>query len=821
MLSIWDISAPSGISLGVLPERRAINLPLPTSGSVSGISFSVIAGSLPAGTYLKNNFLVGTTFEVSTPAVSTFVIRATNGTEISDRTYSITVYGENLPQWITPAGNIRVGEPELFYVLDNSYVDYQLIVIDSDTAAGQQLSFFIKPNSGTLPPGLKLLPDGRIVGYIAPIPALDANAGTGGYDTSMFDQWYFDFGKTITSLNDVGVPFNFNQRPQRKLNRNYQFTVSVSDGIAIVDRIFRIFVVADNYLRADNVDMSADTLQYTADNTYLRPPVWITPSDLGEVRANNFSTIYLEAKDPNPEVGPVVYSVVDRNDDSTISELPPNLFIDPATGELFGYLPYQPAISKNYSFTVAAKKYDAFEVSEATISIQVLKNVEYGNRSFFIRKLLPGESAYLINQQLLINNLTYIVDSYEETNLHGILTLKQPLVNNIIAGTELSKDYILAYSDNSVAVSYRQFNIKIKGEVDSTINWVSDSNLGTLRANTPSLSFVKATSTVSGAVLSYSLIGGQLPPGISLLSTGELSGNVKQFSSPTAPGLTIFDSGHMLFDNQLTTFDRKFIFTVKVQDQFNYSADTKTFFITIKTPDDRRYTNIFAKPFLTKNIRAQFNAIINDSSIFTPEYLYRLGDPNFGVQTEMKMLVYPGLEVVDIDYYATALITNAKKRRYNLGPIKTAVAKAQGTSDITYEIIYIEVTDLYESTHSSSPASSVITNNVEVFPSNINNMQRLLSNIQLPGSSIKSEYEYLPLWMLTPQSTSTAATGFISAIPLAYCKPGKSKYILENMMHANIDFSFVNYEIDRLIVEDVLNINEPQYLLFNNNKTNI
>ena len=38
----------------------------------------------------------------------------------------------------------------------------------------------------------------------------------------------------------------------QKLNRYYEFTVSVRDGDVVARRTFRIFVVGDDFLRADN-----------------------------------------------------------------------------------------------------------------------------------------------------------------------------------------------------------------------------------------------------------------------------------------------------------------------------------------------------------------------------------------------------------------------------------------------------------------------------------------------------------------------------------------------------------------------------------------
>ena len=45
---------------------------------------------------------------------------------------------------------------------------------------------------------------------------------------------------------------NVTTRVTRKLNRYYSFTVNVTDGDSTASRTFQIFVVGDDFLRADN-----------------------------------------------------------------------------------------------------------------------------------------------------------------------------------------------------------------------------------------------------------------------------------------------------------------------------------------------------------------------------------------------------------------------------------------------------------------------------------------------------------------------------------------------------------------------------------------
>ena len=114
--------------------------------------------------------------------------------------------------------------------------------------------------------------------------------------------FYFDI-QEFQDLYNQGVT----TRNQRKLNRYYSFTVNVTDGDSTTSRDFQIFVVGDDFLRADNTIMQVGTGVFTSDGTFLRNPQWLTPADLGFKRANNYITIYLELYDPNTIPGQVNY----------------------------------------------------------------------------------------------------------------------------------------------------------------------------------------------------------------------------------------------------------------------------------------------------------------------------------------------------------------------------------------------------------------------------------------------------------------------------------------------------------------------------------
>ena len=130
-LSVW--TERSGYSFDTIQERTSINQPLPVVGTAT---YSVISGKLPPGLRIVGDAIIGSAFEVPRSTEFRFVVRASHNNEISDRTLAITVEGADQPTWQTAAGTLPIGPNNAYYVLDSSYIDFQLKATDSDTAAG-------------------------------------------------------------------------------------------------------------------------------------------------------------------------------------------------------------------------------------------------------------------------------------------------------------------------------------------------------------------------------------------------------------------------------------------------------------------------------------------------------------------------------------------------------------------------------------------------------------------------------------------------------------------------------------------------------------
>ena len=157
--------------------------------------------------------------------------------------------------------------------------------------------------------------------------ALDARSGNGYYDQTQYDTFAFDYGMRSANgfesyyYDTQGYDYAIPTQSPKKLNRIYEFTVSVSDGDVIEKRKFQIFLVGDDFLRADNTIMQIGTGIFTADNTYLRTPLWLTPADLGYKRANNYVTIFLEVFDPNTLISTLFSSTVPKKYSALLGSL--------------------------------------------------------------------------------------------------------------------------------------------------------------------------------------------------------------------------------------------------------------------------------------------------------------------------------------------------------------------------------------------------------------------------------------------------------------------------------------------------------------------
>lgn len=917
MLPQWTV--PNNHTLGSFQEREKLEIALPLA-STTGISTQIISGSLPSGLRLTDNKILGTPFEVARTTTSKFVIRATSSEGVLDRTFLMVIEGEDNPVWVTPEGRLPVGPNNVFFILDSSLIDYQLMATDNDLPTGQTLKYYIQDGDGELPPGIILTTDGRLVGQVEPLLSLEVNVLDGGYDTGAYSRNLYDFSIPSGSGLDTyfydsrTYDFSIPTLRPKKLNRIYEFVVTAADNVSETKRRFQIFVVGDDFVRSDNTIMKAADGVFTADATFLRVPVWLTPQNLGLRRSNNYSTVYLETLDQNTTSGIINYLLEPINDDGTPSIVPPGLVLDERTGELAGIIPYQPKVTQDYKFTVNAIRSDT-DFGIVTVFATVNEDIMSGANTLKIAKLprtlIDGldDLQSLINREVAIEGKYYTIISTDGTNEdYDTITLSEglrPLFNrvplNLFADASAGNDhfFITNLSDNDVGfylgktinfsitelhkieaitdyvewlvtiedstsaielnteitgwngdvkttletffasngfpayvntisglggiveislnivstsltrnsnyikslfhtadsadvavqilnqtqrvaldtvldrnlyknrqISFgavigtnfnksfpraevdiiekpRTFTIRLLGEVDSLVTWITDADLGTLAANRISTLKIEADTTLTDSLIQYSIVAGRLPPGLEFKSNGEIVGKVPIFGTEQALGLTFFDNDATTFDGKTTTLDRVYEFTVLARDRFGYNAITRTFILRIDDTDQNFYSNIYMKPLMHPATRDQYTNLVNNATIVDPKIVYRPNDPNFGVQRELRSLVYAGIQTKNIGEYVAAAAKNHKRKRYNIGELKTAVAKREGTNDIVYEVVYLELVD---------PAKPLIGKTK-------NNLRVLNKSNSITADSIKYE---------TKDDTFSQRDGSVSiVIPLA------------------------------------------------------
>ena len=864
---------PAG-SLGVITERVIQDIPLEATSNVGPITFSIIAGSLPRGLRIDSIYnqdssqttgsIKGSPVEVKKFTTSRFVVRATDGTDIEDRTFSLSVDGSDIPEWITKEGFLNVGPAESYFVLDNSRVEFQLSATDTDSIAGDTLEFYLVPEAGELPPGLSLSSTGLISGFTDPIFALEYTGfPNGGYDTAPMDVTPLDFVEAKSNgfdtyfYDDVTYDYSENSRVPRRLSRIYNFVIAVTDGVNTINRLFKIFVVTEEFLQADNSIVQVDTNVFQADSSSDRKPLWITESDLGRFRANNYITLFLDVYDPPTLSGTITYFLLEPKNDWAASTvyavgdlvivyfsdvditknyicttahtsttkfnasywqeygIPPGLELDSITGELAGRVPYQAAVTKNYIFKMMAVNFPA-TLSYSSYTLQ-------GDWNAFIN--------YAVNDAVRYLDIIYICK---------------------VANKNKTPNTETTYWEPGVSTAEKIFTVDVIGEIESAINWVTESNLGTIKPNQSSRIGVVAESTMYGNRVGYEFVSGQLPPGLEFLPTGDIKGKVRQFADDSGEGLTRFyersdsaapDSSTLsrdydvMFDSDATSFDKKFTFTIKARDAAQFAEVLRTFYITVISENTKTFANLYIRSFQSKNKRLAWYDFITDATIFTPNDIYRYGDTNFGIQTDLKMLVFAGIESKEAVKYVQAMSRNHYRKRLLFGDIRSAKAKDPITQETVYEVIYVNIVDEYEKNGVSISQTVELPNNINskvlisydsikvdsdipfvsdsdhqrVFPNSIKNMRNRISQVG------DRDREFLPLWMRSIQDQTSYESGFAKALILCYTKPGRSTDILARInakIAAGFDFKQFDFVADRYLIDIIDGVVEDKYLAF-------
>jgi len=283
-------------SLGVVPEGKFYRIALQAEdpdfpADPTKVTYKLIAGALPSGVQVNTNGTIegipisvadfkGVPAEVSENTTSKFAIRVTSTDDledITDRTFTLTVTGQDKPVWVTPEGNIGSWA-------EGSEVDFQFDAYDLDP--GDEI--VITLITGTLPEGLVLETDGLLHGFTSPL-----------------------------------VP------PYAGVGQNHEFTLRLTDGKDVVLRTFDMDV-SSQAVRPPYITNNVDDLGRFRHDNYFAHKYDGEDPDSDDIRYELVSGPLpglLDASDTNTTV----------DSDTTVDMA--NLVLDEVTGWIHGDLP--------------------------------------------------------------------------------------------------------------------------------------------------------------------------------------------------------------------------------------------------------------------------------------------------------------------------------------------------------------------------------------------------------------------------------------------------------------------------------------------------
>jgi hypothetical protein len=827
-------------SLGTIPEGIFYQVPINAVATDKDVFFKIIAGQLPTGIQITSSGVIegvprsilniqGVPTEVAEDVISKFAIRAyttkiidgaTVVDRFADRTFTITVTGQDSPDFVTPPGNVGT-----YY--DGSPVDIQIEFTDRDP--DEQIQ--IRVLTGELPPGLTLSNTGLISGIIEPLTGVSGTA-VAGYDRSPYAEFPFDFST-------------------RSASKNYQFGLEISDGKQSDVRVFEIFVYSKDSMSADANDstpvldsegniiawkdglLSADNTFITADVSPVRTPILLTPpGDLGRVRSDNFFAFKFNAVDFDGDpieyeitVGagigfdaailpntPGSYDFAGEGFDRGTFSLPPGLTINPETGWFYGYIPDQGATESTYRFAVRVKKaQDPSVISDfyyftVTIVGAVETDVVWLTNSD-LGTINNGAASTLSVQAVNTGSreLAYRLASGSNSKLPQGLTL-QPTGN--ITGRVSFNTFALDGGNTTFDVDSRTRNVTQPTTFDMVyqftvnafapaaeqpgyqVSAISISNGGSGYTSTPTITLSAPPNTVDAVQATV----GPITISNGVIVAIAVGNQGRGYITPPVVTITGGGGGGATATSQ-----------IRIVDIVNVVSVFKTFSLRVNRAFNKPYQGLYIKAMPPENDRALIGQLTQNQDIIPSSLVYRADDPNFGVS---KSVVYDhafGLNAAALEKYVESLDLNHYWKKLTLGKIEVAQAR-NAAGEVIYEAVYSRVVgeavnNKGESVNKQVKLPYPVVNdrgetvNV-VYPNSLVNMRDQVIDVVGQISPL------LPAWMTSKQQDGRVL-GFTPAWVIAYVKPGQGDRVVYNIQQKFgdqlnlVDFKADRYEIDR------------------------
>jgi hypothetical protein len=844
---------PAG-TLGTIPEGVFYSTPLVAVDPLAEdqVYYALIAGRLPEGMQIQQTGILagvpsatitvqGVPAEVGFDVTTKFVVRAYTQTvvnsitvvnRLADRTFELTVTGQDAPEFTSPSG-------QLAQYYDGTVVT-GLQVGYTDTDPDQTV--IVRLIAGQLPPGLTISSTGLISGFI-PVTALPE--GTGGWSANgeAWDEYPWSFS-TIAESN------------------NYEFVLEASDGFSSTLRTFTIFVWARNTMTADNTIITADNTFITADVSPVRAPLILNPTGtVGTVRNDNFFAYRFNGVDLDNEaftIFPIVTigtvfnanvnppgnpqtvlnnafpaavtgsGVIDQTldelwvYDGTVwdnlgsvpvnytSALPPGLTVDPTSGWLYGLIPDTGISTNVYPFSLLIKKTASPDIFSGPYNYSLTVTGPINSEIIWLTPSDPVElSRVPSNIGSIVNGS--ISTLYVKAQSLGGVELQYELYLGI--EPEITTVYIPTGSSGTTLRVESTQGISVGSLIVGT--GFSSGQTVLFKINETTLEISAPPNSTPGNQLTFRPLTEStpqynlLPQGLELLPSGDIAGRCSFNTFAVDGGTTTFDVSKQNGADP-TTFDLVRVFTVRAFSVDGVVNVTKTFSITVIRQFNNPYENLYIQCMPPQDDRNLINSLLQNSDIFPPELLYRSTDPNFGVATRVVYNHAYGLTAATIQEYYNSLEENHYWKNLVLGEIKTAQAR-DSTGQVIYEVVYSQVIDNLVNNAGESvnkvvklPFPIDVDGSIDissVTPNSLINMRDQVIDTVGQTSNI------LPAWMISQQPNGSVL-GFVPAWVIAYTKPGQAEkiaYYIRTQFDQPlnlIDFEVDRYELDRLLTKN-------------------